>query len=55
VADQIAAHINSFAGARPLDIQVIFGLSPDETAKTLRDLVQARCIRRREDGLYYPA
>lgn len=55
VADQIAAHITNFPGMRPLDVQVIFGLSPGETEQTLQGLVQARRIRQKEDGLYYPA
>ncbi|MBL7183780.1 MAG: hypothetical protein ISS50_04945 [Anaerolineae bacterium] len=55
VADQIATHITSFPGVRPMDVQVFFGLSSSETEQTLQDLVQARRIRHKEDGLYYPA
>jgi len=55
VADQIATHITNFPGVRPLDVQVIFGLSSSETEQTLQGLVQARRVRQKEDGLYYPA
>ncbi len=55
VADQIATHITNFPGVRPLDVQVLFSLSPGETEQTLQDLVQARRVREKEDGLYYPA
>jgi len=55
VADQIATHITSFPGARPLDVQVIFGLSSSETEQTLQGLVEARRICQKEDSLYYPA
>lgn len=54
VADQIAAHITSFPGVRPLDVQVFFDLSSNETEQTLQDLVRARRVRQKEDGLYYP-
>jgi len=52
-ADQIAAYVNNFPGVRPLDVQVIFDLSPAEMEQTLQDLAQARRIRQKEDGLYY--
>jgi len=38
-----------------MDVQVFFGLSSSETEQTLQGLVQARRIRQKEDGLYYPA
>jgi len=52
-ADQIAAYVNSIPGVRPLDLQVIFDLSAAEMEQILQDLVQARRIRQKEDGLYY--
>ena len=55
VADQIAAHINNFGSVRPQDIQIIFALSPEEAERTLQSLTQARRVRQKEDGLYYPA
>ena len=55
VADQIATHVTHFPGVRPLDVQVLFDLSPGETEATLQGLVQACRIRHKEDGLFYPA
>ena len=52
-ADQIAAYVNNFPGVRPLDVQVIFGLSPAEMERILQDLALSRRIRQKEDGLYY--
>ena len=54
VADRIAAYVTNCPGVRPVDIQVFFGLSPDDADSTLGALVQARRIRQKEDDLYYP-
>ncbi|MFQ5811840.1 MAG: hypothetical protein ACE5I2_01395 [Anaerolineae bacterium] len=55
LADQIVAHIVNFPGAKAAHVKALLGLSKNETEEVLQQLVQARKIRQKDDGLYYPA
>ena len=56
VVDQVARHIASCAGARPVeDIEMPFLMSASERRSVLEELVQAGRICQKGDGLYYPA
>jgi len=54
LADKVSAYITNFPGVGLADVQALFGLSKSEAEKTLRSLVKARKIKKK-DELHYPA
>jgi len=55
MAERIATHITHFPGVKTAHVEVLLGLSNSEAVEVLQQLVQARKIRQKDDGLYYPA
>lgn len=55
VADQIATYITHFPSVKAAHVEALLGLSKSEAEGVLRQLVRARKIHQKDDGLYYPA
>ncbi len=54
-AERVATHITHFPGVKAAHAEALLGLSKSVVQEILQQLVQARRIRQKDDGLYYPA
>lgn len=55
VADQVTTHVTNFPGVKTAHVEALFGLPKNKAEGILRELVRARRICQKDDGLYYPA
>jgi len=55
VDDRITTYITHFPGVKTAHVEALLDLSRSEAEEVLQQLVQARKIRQKDDGLYYPA